>query len=66
MRGLPMATLLVIAAVGTVEVTYLTWQHVKAKQELCSFFDPPSSSSFSKEPDLTVDPALKMLKARFR
>ncbi len=65
MRGLPMATLLVIAAVGTAEVTYLTWQHVKAKQELCSFFDPSTSSS-SKEPDLTIDPAMRIMRARLR
>ena len=64
MRGLPMATLLVIAAVGTAEITYLTYSQVRAKQELCSFFDPSTSSS--QEPEVTVDPAMKMLKARFR
>ena len=64
MRGIILALLLVVSAVAAAETSYLTWKSVRADRELCGFFDPANSSS--KEPDLTVEPAMKMLKARFR
>lgn len=62
MRGMWLALLLGVSAVAAVETSYLTWKSVRADRELCGFFDPANSSS--KEPELTVDPAAKITRAR--
>ncbi len=61
MRGLWLASLLVVSAVAAGETTYLTYKSVRADRELCSFFE---STTGSKEPIKLDEPAAKITRAR--